>query len=188
MQRSRCRFAAKPVAVDGYPQTTEVMEDGCNRSQTRTWRMTDCSGEVTETSQTLNWTVDTEAPSITTAVDATKALGCNPSDIAFDSPAFDGGCSEAVAVDGYPQTTEVMEDGCNRSQTRTWRMTDCSGEVTETSQTLNWTVDTEAPSITTAVDATKALGCNPSDIAFDSPAFDGGCSEPLPLMQRSRCR
>ena len=168
---------SEAVAVDGYPQTTEVMEDGCNRSQTRTWRMTDCSGEVTETSQTLNWTVDTEAPSITTAVDATKALGCNPSDIAFDSPAFDGGCSEAVAVDGYPQTTEVMEDGCNRSQTRTWRMTDCSGEVTETSQTLNWTVDTEAPSITTAVDATKALGCNPSDIAFDSPAFDGGCSE-----------
>ncbi len=163
------------VAVAGFPKTGDVIEDGCDRSQTKTWKVTDCSGLETEVSQTLKWTVDTEAPKETTTI-ADKDLGCNPTAIAFDTPTFDGGCSDAVAVAGFPKTGDVIEDGCDRSQTKTWKVTDCSGLETTVTQKLTWTVDTEAPVETTNV-TDKELGCNPSVIAFDTPTFDGGCSD-----------
>jgi len=168
-----------PLELQGEPVLGDLIVDGCAREQTKTWTVTDCSGLETTTSQTLNWTIDTEAPLVVNNIDD-KDLGYNPSSIDFDEPIFDGGCSEAFPVEGYPMIDDVVEDGCNRSQVSKWKVTDCSGLITTVEQTLTWIIDNEAPEI--VVDAIdKDLGCNPEEVLFDEPEFDGVCSDVVPL-------
>ncbi len=162
-------------AVDGFPSLGTEVVDGCNHSQTKTWKVTDCSELETTMTQTLSWTEDDNAPSETSNI-RDKDLGCNPDSIAFDSPTFDGDCSDVEVVDGFPSLGTEMIDGCNHSQTKTWKVTDCSDLETTVTQTLSWTEDDTAPSETSDIQD-KDLGCNPDSIAFDTPTFDGDCSD-----------
>lgn len=132
--------------VEGYPQTSAVTEEGCNRSQMKTWRFKDACGNLSDIiSQTLTWTVDNTGPVVEVA--ESKSLGCNPENPSgmFDHPQVSDGCSQATLANGYPQSGDVQVSGCNRSQMRTWKYEDACGNHTYKSQTITWTVDTQAP-------------------------------------------
>jgi hypothetical protein len=66
--------------------------------------------------------------------------------------------------DPFVSAEDPVITGCNYSQTWTATYTDaCGNAAEEVSITYTWTVDTEAPVISTeAVDTD--LGCNPSEI------------------------
>ena len=123
--------------------------EGCDRSWTRTWIATDCSGKETSVSQKLTWKVDDTAPVVVTPQGGNKDLGCNPTDINsnFVTPTFDGGCSMASVTGPVEENTS---NGCNRTRKWTWTATDCSGKETVVSQTLSWKEDKTGPVITIA--------------------------------------
>ncbi|MBI1781775.1 MAG: hypothetical protein HYR66_10455, partial [Sphingobacteriales bacterium] len=156
-----------PTAVQGYPVTGDVVIDGCNRTQTKTWKYQDACGNIGTGSQTLHWVVDTEAPIVTSGNSFSKDLGCNPSEINgnFVTPQFDGGCSQ-VQVTGPTLVSEVTE-GCNQSRTWKWVATDCSNLSTTVTQTLTWKFDHDAPVITTDGKGGD-LGCNPTADAINA--------------------
>jgi hypothetical protein len=170
-----CTVGAPVVTID------DVVVNGCQRSQKRTWNVSDaCGNPAAAVSHTVTWTVDNTAPTVTNgATSFTKPLGCNPSNIEanFVTPTFDGGCSSATFTTNAGTPTI---SGCNGTWTRSWTANDCSGIPTTITQTLTWTVDNTAPTVTNgATSFTKPLGCNPTNIEanFVAPTFSGGCSD-----------
>src|SRR4030095_2348963 len=139
-----------------------VRANGCQRSQTRSWTVTDaCGNAATPASRTVTWTKDTGAPVIT-AMGTTSTLGCNTS--AADIEAALG---TATATDNCGRVTPMSSDsavtanGCQRSQTRSWTVTDaCGNAATPASRTVTWTEDTEAPSITCPADIVVGIPFN----------------------------
>jgi hypothetical protein len=166
-----------PVAADG-----PVSSNGCARTMTRTWRVTDACGNTATCGQAVNWTADNAAPSITTG-GTTTTLGCNPSagdiNAALGTATATDACStpSLTSVDG-----SVGTNGCQRTQTRTWTARDaCSGLTSTASRSISWTSDNTGPSITTG-GTTTTLGCNPSagDIngALGTATATDACSTP----------
>jgi hypothetical protein len=155
---------ATPIATD-----STVTINGCGRSQTRTWNATDpCGNAAAPVSRTVTWTLDTTLPVIT-AIGATLNLGCNPSAAAINSA-----LGTATASDNCGNVTPTATDssvtgfGCNRSQTRTWNVTDaCGNAATPVSRTITWTEDT-IPPVIVASGTSLILGCNPSAAAINN--------------------
>src|SRR5439155_17155575 len=151
---------------------------GCNFSLTRTWTATDGCGNSSTTSQTINFTRDVEAPVITVTASAT--VPCNPTSAqitaAFGTASVTDNCSTGLTasfVDGAETGS-----GCNFSLTRTWTATDGCGNTSTTSQTINFTRDTQAPVITVTASATAP--CNPTSAqitaAFGTASVTDNCS------------
>jgi hypothetical protein len=129
---------------------------GCQQSDTRTWTATDACGNVTAVSQTISYTIDTQDPTVSTPEGADDNIGCNPSASqitgAFTAPAFADNCgAPTVAV-----TNAHTGSGCQQSDTRTWTATDACGNVTAVSQTISYTIDTQAPTPNCPSDMTVA--------------------------------
>ncbi|MBE9489565.1 MAG: T9SS type A sorting domain-containing protein, partial [Bacteroidetes bacterium] len=123
-------------------------EEGCGYSQTWTANVTDACGNAADpVSITYTWTVDTEAPVITTNGQSGD-LGCNPEITPPEFKVIDN-CMEGELP--LVPTTEgpiADDEGCGYSQTWTANYTDnCLNEAIEVSVTYTWTVDTEAPII-----------------------------------------
>src|SRR5207247_7011620 len=138
---------------------------------------TDACGNTATTSQTISFTRDTQAPTIT--VTASTPVNCNPtsSDItaAFGTATVSDNCSTGLTAsftDGAETGT-----GCTHFVTRTWTATDGCGNTATTSQTISFTRDTQAPTIT--VTASTPVNCNPtsSDIAaaFGTATVSDNC-------------
>ncbi|WP_250437438.1 hypothetical protein, partial [Hanstruepera flava] len=117
-----------------------------------------CGNQAEAVSVTYTWTVDTEAPVITSDSQSGD-LGCNPEIV---PPMFkvDDNCMDGdMELEG--ETEGPVADGCAYTQTWTANYTDACGNVAEAlSITYTWIMDAEAPVITTDAESGD-LGCNP---------------------------
>ncbi|PNQ72964.1 hypothetical protein C1T31_08140, partial [Hanstruepera neustonica] len=145
--------------VELEASTEGPTNDGCTYSQTWTANYTDpCGNQAEPVSVTYTWTVDTEAPVITTNGQS-GYLGCNP-EIVVPEFKVDDNCQDGE-MEIEPVTSGPSNDGCSYRQTWTANYTDpCGNVAAELSVTYTWTVDTEAPVITTNGQSGD-LGCNP---------------------------
>ncbi|MFV8337531.1 T9SS type A sorting domain-containing protein, partial [Flavobacterium sp. RSP29] len=160
-----------PTFTDGA-----VVSNGCSRSQTRTWNVTDaCGNAATAVSRTATWTVDTEKPVITvTGTPANCTLACNPT-----AAAITAALGTATATDNCGSVSPTFTDatvvitGCLRSQTRTWNVTDaCGNAAAPVSRTATWTVDVTPPTLTCPAGQTVECGAIP---VFGTPTVSDGC-------------
>jgi protocatechuate 3,4-dioxygenase beta subunit len=131
--------------VTPVPSDSVVTENGCLRSQTRSWTATDaCGNQATVVSRTVTWTVDVEPPVITASgTPANGQLGCNPTaaqiEAALGTASATDNCGPVTPV---PSDSVVTENGCLRSQTRSWTATDaCGNQAVVVSRTVTWTED-----------------------------------------------
>ncbi|MEO7173821.1 SdrD B-like domain-containing protein [Flavobacterium sp.] len=129
----------------GFTDST-VTSDGCFRSQTRTWNVSDaCGNAALAVSRTATWTQDTTAPVIVAIGTPTNGtLGCNPT-----ADQIGAALGSATATDNCGPVTPTFTDstvtsnGCNRSQTRTWNVSDaCGNAAIAVSRTATWIVST----------------------------------------------
>src|SRR6185295_7417127 len=149
--------------------TGSISSNGCVRTQTRTWNVTDaCGNSAIAVSRQVTWTQDSIAPVIT-ATGTTLTLGCNPT-----SAQIDAGLGTATATDNCGPLTAtattgtISSNGCVRTQTRTWNVTDaCGNSAISVSRQVTWTQDSIAPVIT-ATGTTLTLGCNPTSAQIDA--------------------
>ncbi len=150
-----CSIHAELTHSDG-----PVVSNGCSRSQTRTWTATDGCGNTATKSITATWIVDHTPPSFTGSYSDVN-LGCNPPE-----PAGSLGTATATdacgAVTITSSTGTVVNDGCNRSQKRTFTARDACGNTATTSRTVRWTSDVTPPVFTSSL-ADVDLGCNPAN-------------------------
>src|SRR6185295_1638114 len=128
------------AATDGCSTPTitssddDVVTDGCNRTQTRTFTATDHCGNTATSSRTVSWIVDITAPEFTSNFDAID-LDCNPTAAAIETA-----LGSATATDGCSTPTitssddDVVTDGCTRTQTRTFTATDHCGNTATSSR------------------------------------------------------
>uniref|UniRef100_UPI00202951FD T9SS type A sorting domain-containing protein n=1 Tax=Hanstruepera flava TaxID=2930218 RepID=UPI00202951FD len=163
--------------VELEPETEGPIADGCNYTQTWTANYTDpCGNMAEELSVTYTWTMDTEAPVITSDSQSGD-LGCNPK---ITPPLFKADDNCAGEVDLEPETEGPTADGCNYTQTWTANYTDpCGNMAEELSVTYTWTMDNEAPVITSDSESAD-LGCNPK---ITPPLFkaDDNCAGEVEL-------
>ncbi len=129
---------------------------GCVWSVTHTYYAKDQCNNQNSCSQTFTWTVDTEAPVITAtgSVPNNTYLGCNPGadaiNAALGTATATDNCGEVIPV---RTNGDVQIDGCFRSQTRSWNVTDaCGNPALTVSRTITWKVDTEGPVIVCPAD------------------------------------
>jgi hypothetical protein len=189
--------AGNAIATDvcGAPTITSslgvITENGCNRSQTRTYTATDVCGNSSTCEQVFTWTVDTTGPEFTFCPQG-QDLGCNPQGV----PA--AGNAIATDVCGAPTITSslgvITENGCNRSQTRTYTATDVCGNSSTCEQVFTWTVDTTGPEFTFCPQG-QDLGCNPQGVpaagnavALDACGNPSITSELLPIIENGCMR
>jgi hypothetical protein len=123
-------------------QTGSVSVNGCSRSQTRTWRVTDAGGnQATPVSRTATWTVDTTPPVIVaTGIPANGVLLATPTPAQIEAALGTATATDNCGVVTPTATTgRVTVDGCASSQTRTWNVTDSAGNAaTPVSRTVTW--------------------------------------------------
>src|SRR5204863_5507133 len=153
-RRSSDLFSA-PVFTDNCGTPTVDSTDShsgstCAQSDTRTWRATDGCGNTTSVSQTISYSVDTQAPTVSVAQGNNANIGCNPIAsaiaLAFSAPVFTDNCGTPT-VDSSDSHSGAA---CAQSDTRTWRATDGCGNTTSVSQTISYSVDTQAPTVSLA--------------------------------------
>jgi hypothetical protein len=145
-----------------------------------------CGNAAVAVSRTVTWTVDTEIPVIT-ATGTTLALGCNPTVAAIEAALGSATATDNCGVGNPTATTgQVVVNGCQRSQTRTWNVSDnCGNAAVAVSRTVTWTVDTQAPVIT-ATGTTLNAGCNPTaaviEAALGSATATDNCGAITPTV------
>ncbi|WP_250437116.1 hypothetical protein, partial [Hanstruepera flava] len=162
---------------------TVLDDEGCDRSVTYTFAAIDSCGNETydfeRCSVTYTWTVDTEAPVITSDSQSGD-LGCNPEIV---PPMFkvDDNCMDGD-MDLESETEGPVADGCNYTQTWTANYTDACGNVAEAlSVTYTWI---ESEDIIANVPQDSGVGSCLSqdevDAAFDAwvatGTITGGCN------------
>ncbi len=124
--------------VDVSCSAGNILEDGCNRSQTFTYTATDeCSGLSTSSEVTYTWNVVT-APVLANLPTGSN-LGNNPTLPVCDENVT--ASNECGSVDVSCSAGNILEDGCNRSQTFTYTALDeCSGLSASSEVTYTWQV------------------------------------------------
>ena len=175
------------TATDNCSVGTPTASDGpitgtCTKSQTRTWNVSDaCGNAATPVSRTVTWTSDTQKPVIiATGTPANGMLGCNPtaaqiSDVLGTATANDN-C--AVGTPGYTDGAIII-NGCSRSQTRTWNVSDaCGNAATPVSRTATWIVDITSPVFTTCPQDINVIACTNDFVIYNVVATDN-CSSPI---------
>ncbi|MFM9009030.1 MAG: hypothetical protein ACKORE_10680, partial [Bacteroidota bacterium] len=149
--------------LSASPSTSGVSSNGCFRTQTRTFNATDlCGNNAAAVVRTVTWKVDTDAPVITPA-NANSDLGCNPTPSLIEASLGTASVSDNCDIlSASASTGQVISNGCIRSQTRTWNVSDaCGNAAAPASVTVTWTEDLTPPVIT-ANGTALALGCNPT--------------------------
>ena len=163
-------IAAQVVAIDncGVTSTNVTHVDtntACGTTRTFTITATDDCGN-TSLAQTVeySWQIDTNAPVITSGVINTN-LGCNPATL----PVVTNLTALIRATDNctLAWTNISCEDnGTPCGMTRTFIVTvvdQCGNVSVPQTNTYSWTVDTNAPMITSGI-INSNLGCNPKTL------------------------
>ena len=138
-----CSEVEVSVSTEGPVATAN-----CGYEQTFTATATDDCGNVAEpVSVTYTWTVDLEAPTITSDAEDMD-LGCNPSEEDFMTPTFDVADNCSADLNAEVTIGEIVVDGCSRSLTYTANATDnCGNDAEPVTVTFTWTMDTDDPII-----------------------------------------
>ena len=163
------------VPVTCSPGTITI--NGCNRTQIFTYTATDPAPGSTLSStclKTFTWTEDTTVPVITaTGTPTSGTLGCNPT-----TAQINAALGSATATDNCGAVSPTFADGtvssqgCSRSQTRTWNVTDACGNVAvSVSRTATWT---EATPLVFTCAGDKTIECSAAFV-FDLPTVSDGC-------------
>ncbi len=142
----------------------------CEMTHTRTWRATDYCGNTSECSQSIVRVVDTDAPVLTPAPDAT--LECNQP-VVFPDPAVSDNCDPEPEVVGLDPIITYDSRTCMETQTKCWIATDDCGNSASACQTLMRMVDTEPPVLTCAPDKEIEEG---DSVIFDEPTVTDNCT------------
>ncbi|MBI3364272.1 MAG: hypothetical protein HY033_05125, partial [Ignavibacteriae bacterium] len=143
-------------------------------SYTRTWRATDCAGNHSECSQTI--TKHDNTPPVITCAAAPSPIQC-PATPVFLPPTVSDNCDPNPTVTFADVTTPGNCPGVY-SVTRTWTATDCAGNHSSCSRTVN-VVDTTPPVITCAA-APSPIQC-PATPVFPAPTATDVC-DPSPTI------
>jgi len=171
----------------------DVVIDGCNYSQTRTFSAMDECGNESSISRTISWIVDLEAPVITyncaSSVGVNIDLGCNPSTEEIEETlciiTTTDNCDEEVEVIITNDT--IAGPGCTYTITRGVVATDRYGNTATTSRGVSYKIDLDAPVLTASgsVEDGSDLGCNPTaeeiDAALGSATAEDFCDGELPV-------
>lgn len=166
--------AANIVAVSscGYPVTITGVKSqagvGCSYYRYLNYTATDSYGNSATCSQTITWTVDTNAPVIV-SVPTSASLGYNPATIPSDS--------SVLAAVNYAETCSAptiqvshVDSGSPCAYTRIFAISasDACGNKSVTNYvTYTWAIDTNAPVITSVPPSTN-LGCSFITLPTDS--------------------
>ncbi len=130
----------------------------------RTWSVSDCSGNTTSVTQTIN-VQDTAPPVIGSPVPGNTTVGCGAIPPATPLAASDA-CDARVVSTGPPVDDLSGLGPCGTGVVlRTWTVTDCSGNTTSATQTIN-VADSQPP----------AIGSPPANVSLN-------CGSPLPPAQ-----
>jgi|GEM_PF-1467122 len=129
-----------------------ITTSGCDMVMVRSAFAENSCGQIGVATQTLVWTIDTDAPIVSLGPDTN--LGCNvmpapPALIVTDN------CS--VVTSGVAAV--VTTNGCELTMVRSAFAMDACGNMGVATQTLVWSVDSESPMVTLGADTN--LGCNP---------------------------
>jgi hypothetical protein len=162
-----------PTFSDGPVGTT-----GCQRSQTRTWNVSDaCGNAAAPVTRTVTWTEDTQAPVIT-ATGTTLNLGCNPTDAQIEAALGSATATDNCgSVTPTPATSTVSVNGCVRTQTRTWNVSDaCNNAAVAVTRIVTWTVDVTPP-VMSATPASIQAACVTlfADLPWQAPTWTDAC-------------
>jgi len=170
--------------VSANPTTSGVTSNGCFRTQTRTWNASDlCGNNATAVVRTVTWKEDLTAPVITLngTQGANPDLGCNPTAAQILAALGTASASDDCdIVTANPTTSNVISNGCFRTQTRTWNASDlCGNTATAVVRTVTWKEDTTAPAI--SLDGTQGanpdLGCNPTSQQIEAALGTASASD-----------
>ena len=151
-----------------YNETISGQDDDCAAVYTivRTWTLTDCANNTTTHTQTIS-VQDTAAPSFSSQLPEDMTVSC---DNIPDAPIVDAtdNCDANVQV-SYNESISGQDDGCaiNYVITRTWTATDCAGNSSSHTQTIN-VEDTEDPVFD--------VGTLPQDISV-------ACNDDIPVLE-----
>jgi hypothetical protein len=130
----------------------------CSRSQTRTWNVSDASGNpATPVSRTVTWTQVT-APVITGAP-AGSDLGCNPTLPSCSNTVT--ASNECGGVTVICSAGDITSNGCQRSQAFTYTATDLCSNLSAVPAVVNYTWNEVTAPVLSGVPAGGPLGCNP---------------------------
>ena len=149
---------ANATTTTGPPVDNTAGLTPCGTGQIiRTWSVTDCSGNMASVSQTITVT-DNAPPTITGAVPPNVTVQCGNLPAPMALAATDA-CDPTVSTTGLPTDNTSGIGPCGTGQVvRTWTASDCSGNMTTTTQTISLT-DNTAPVITGSVPANISVSC-----------------------------
>ncbi len=115
-----------PSSLDGA-----IVINGCSRSQTRTWNVSDNNGNAAiAVSRTISWTEDITPPTIS-GVGANSTI-TSPATPVWSTPTATDACSTPTLT----STTSSTISGTSTIYTRTWTATDACGNHSNASQTI----------------------------------------------------
>lgn len=171
-------LAASDACDAGVTSTGLPMDDNsglnpCGVGQiTRTWEVSDCSGNMVSASQTIT-VQDNVPPVLATTPSATLMVECGNVPAATAIAASDA-CDPTVTTTGPPIEDNISLNACGLGQIiRTWEVTDCSGNTLSVSQTIT-VEDTQSPVIVGVVPPNVTIECNdPLPIGMPLMASDG---------------
>ncbi|WP_205462012.1 hypothetical protein, partial [Mangrovibacterium lignilyticum] len=135
-------------------------------SVTRTWTATDCVGNSSSCSKTID-VVDTTAPVITCPT-VVSPVECPNTPVFGDATAVDD-CDDSPTIT-YEDVTTPGTCPQEYSVTRTWTATDCVGNSSSCSKTID-VVDTTAPVITCPT-VVSPVECPNTPVFGDATAVD----------------
>ena len=127
----------------------------------RTWTATDCSGNSSSVSQTITL-IDNTPPVINNTLPAVITLDCNsPLPAGTPLPVSDA-CDPGLSSTAPPVVNTNGVSSCGTGQIiRTWTATDCAGNSSSVSQTINL-IDQTPPVITGAAPGNLTIPCGSS--------------------------
>ena len=148
-------------AVTPGAMTSSVTANGCSRSQTRTWNVTDAAGNAAVTvSRTVTWSEDKIAPVPNIATLPVVTGACSTAVTGITPPTATDNCAGQVTG----TTTTVFPITALGTTVVTWTFNDGNGNISSQTQTVNITgltfqgfyspVSTVNNSIATAVSRT----------------------------------
>ncbi len=167
--------------IPTYTQTSTNGSSSCNNIITRTWTAVDACGNDASCVQII-YVHDDILPSFTYCPVGAN-LGCNPT--AFPGPGNAIATDNCGAVGVTSALGPITEDGCDRSQTRTYTACDGCNNLAFCYQIFTWKVDTTDPLIESCPDNASYI-CfsdvpSPADVNF----FDNCDGELIPTYTQT---